>query len=184
MRTFIYGLLIGLLLYAGGVMLWMKTHEKKEKPQEPVIQIVEKNQKIDSLQFCINDLTKQIDSSKTVIKQKNGKIQTQKAELSVYKAYKDSLQMAYDREKTFARCDSLVQAQSIVILSQDSILEELDQEAQEYSKQVYLLGAKTELQEIIIQQQDSTIKDLNCAARWKVENRFWAWLMGWKCQKK
>ena len=181
MRTFIYGLLIGLLVYAGGVALWMKTHEKKEKPQQPVIQIVENDQKIDSLTACIADLNKQIDSSKAVIKQKNSKIQIQKAELTVYKAYKDSLQLAYEREKTFARCDSLVQAQSAVISEQDTIITELDLEAQEYSKQMELLTETKDVQGMIIMQQEATIDNLKCAFKWKVKHKFWAWVMGWKC---
>lgn len=179
MKTFIYGLLTGLLLVAAGVIWYNKTHPPKEP--ETFIQIVENNVKVDSLKWEIQTLNKLLDSAGNVIQRRDGKIIIQRREIAGLKAFKDSAQLAYESEKSLARCDSLVTAQNDVIQAQDSLINELDLEAREYSKQAYLLTHKTELQSIIIQAQDSTIKQLNCAVKWKIEHRFWAWVMGWKC---
>lgn len=179
MKTYLFGLLTGLLLVAAGVIWYSKTRPPKEP--ETVIQVVENNVKVDSLKWEIQTLNKLLDSAGKVIQRRDGKIITQRREIATLKAFKDSAQLAYEREKTLERCDSLVTAQNGVIQAQDSLINELDLEAREYSKQAYLLTHKTELQSIIIQAQDSTIKQLNCAATWKVKHRFWAWVMGWKC---
>jgi len=181
MNRFMYGLLVAIIVVLSAVLAWKFTQKPKVVPGPVVVRLYEDRTKIDSLEKEIWGLNARIDSSTVVAQKFRKQVIIQKKELEGLKAYKDSVEAAYFALKTLQRCDSLVQAQRAVINEQDTLLTALESEAIEYSRQVYLLTVKTDLQDQKIALKDSTIQSLQCAYDWKIQNRFWAWLLGWKC---
>lgn len=182
MNKVVYGVLITIIVLLAGVLAW-KSIQKPVPDPEPVVvvRLFEDRTKIDSLEKEIWGLNARIDSSAVAAQKYSRQVVVQKKELEVLKAFKDSAEMAYNELKSIERCDSLVQAQRAVIIEQDTVLMTLEAEAIEYSNQVGLLERKTVLYEKVIAEKDTTIKNLQCAYNWKIEKRFWAWILGWKC---
>lgn len=181
MRAFFYGFLIGLLIAMGGYIVWNSGED--EKP-DPVVESVENIHKLDSLQYCIDELTAREDSSRIVIETRNRIIINQKKDYSKVKTYADSLEAAYYSDKTIEKCDSTITAKNLVIVSQDSIIKNQDVVIDECSNLVGSLSEKVETQDEIIAEKNSTIAELSCAYDWKIKRKFWAWVLGWKCNKK
>lgn len=184
MNRVAYGVLITIIVLLAGVLAWKSIQKPAPAPNPVVVvRLFEDRTKIDSLAKEIWGLNARIDSSAVAAQKYRRQVVVQKKELEVLKAFKDSAEMAYNELKTIERCDSLVQAQRAVIIEQDTILMALEAEAIEYSNQAALLEIKTGLQDKVIEEKDSTIKTLQCAYNWKIENRFWAWVFGWKCNQ-
>lgn len=181
MRTFVYGLLLGLIVSLVGYIYWEST--KDEPGQDPVIEYVENIHKLDSLQYQINLLTAKIDSSKSAIQKKNTIIVAQKKDLTKVRSYADSLEAVYMGDRTLERCDSIIMAKNEVIVKQDTVIQNQEFIIDECTNQVVWLNEKVYSQDQIIFQKDSTIETLSCAYDWKIRRKFLAWLLGWKCNK-
>lgn len=179
MKTFVAGVLAGVIISLVGYIWWQS---KQEKP-DPVIEYVENIHKLDSLSYIINDLTAKIEGSKVAIEAKNKVIVNQKNEIAEVKTYADSLELAYQNDKSLELCDSVIMAKNSVIESQDTLIVNLEAQTKEYSNQVCLLNETVNTKNQIIFQKDSTIETLNCAYDWKIRRKFWAWVLGWKCSK-
>ncbi len=183
LRVVIFGAVIGIIIALGSVAAYFKLFRKTEKPQQPV-QIVansKEQRRIDSLIFAIQSLNVKIDSSYKVINTKKVVIEVQKKKISDIKNYADSLQSVYLANKTIPGCDSVLHAKDSLIKEKNIVIKQLDDQNKDYSRQVFLLSSKNELQNIMITSKDSTINKLECAYNWKIKHKFLAWFLGWKC---
>lgn len=181
MKLFIYGLLVGLILSLTAYVWHIEKESKKEK--SPIIEYVENIHKLDSLQYKIDELTAKLEGSKIAIESKNKVIVVQKKEIAKVKTYADSLETAYQNDRNLELCDSVIMAKNTVIESQDTLITNLESQTREYENQVCLLAETVKTKDEIILQKDSTIETLSCAYDWKIRRKFWAWLLGWKCNK-
>lgn len=181
MKNALTYILIGICIVLGAILWWNASH--KEKPKEPIIQVLENTYKSDSLQMCINALNLKIDSTSKLIKSRERVITLQRATITDVVSYADSLELAYNNQKTIDRCDSVIAAKNKVISEKDTLIDELDAEAQEYSRQVFQLTDKADKQSQLIKEKDIQIDNLSCTVNWKVRHKFWAWLLGYKCKK-
>jgi hypothetical protein len=182
-RVVVIGVLIGIIIAFGSVAAYIKFFRKTEKPQQPVQIVVnsKEQRRIDSLLFMLNSLNEKVDSTKRAIIFSKKVIQKQKKVISDVQNYADSLECLYKANKTIPRCDSTITAKNSVIKQQKTAIHQLDSVVKDYSRQVYLLDNKVELQSILISSKDSTITQLECAYNWKIKHKFWSWFLGWKC---
>lgn len=180
MKTFIYGLIAGLLLSVGFMVY--KYFDKEPEP-EPVLHVVENLRRVDSLEFVLQQKDSLIEKSDKALQSRERVIKLQRAEIYDVSNYADSLELAYLSDKTIEKCDSMLIAKNKEISEKDTLIDELDLEAREYSDKIVLLVEKVNTQNLLLFEKDKTIDNLNCAASWKVNHRFWAWLLGWKCER-
>jgi len=180
MKTFIYGLISGLLLLVGYIAYQYFSPEPKP---EPVLYVAENLRRVDSLEFTISLKDSLIEKADKALKSRERVIKLQRAKITDVSSYADSLEQAYLSDKTIEKCDSLLYAKNNEIAERDTLIISLDLEAREYSDKIVLLVEKVDTQNLLLFEKDKTIENLNCAASWKVNHRFWAWLMGWKCKQ-
>lgn len=180
MRPYLIGFVLGLLL-SGGIIIYKYFNDKPEK--EIVYTVVENIRKVDSLEFTIalkdSSIVKQeneISNSKLVIKK-------QRKEIIVYTDIADSLEQAYLNDKSIERCDSTLNAKNVLLAEKDTLINDLDNEAQKYSDNIVTLKSKINDQHQLIKEKDVTIQNLSCAMEWKINHKFIAWILGWKCKQ-
>lgn len=108
------------------------------------------------------ELIKQRDS---LIKESEKKLIRQKDitskytnQVSLLKAEVNYFKNKYKEEPTISNCDSIVGSQTETILAQDTVIESLGQEAEEYSRQVYLLKVNSVQKDSTISYQRSYMK--------------------------
>jgi len=101
----------------------------------------------------------------------------------------DSAEERYNRQKTIERCDSTIKHKNIVIRSKDSLINSLDQEAQEYSSLAYTYQCKYAIAQEEVDSKKDLISyyknlntDYNCFLDWKSKHKFWVWLLRAKCK--
>ena len=182
MKLFIYGLLVGLILSLTAYVWWLEN--KSEPENDPVIEYVENIHKLDSLNYVIEELTAKLEGSKIAIESKNKFIVVQKKEIAKVKTYADSLEASYQNDRDIELCDSVIMAKNTVIEAQDTLIISLESKGVEYIKQVCLITETINTKDQVIFEKDSTIETLRCAYDWKIKRKFWAWVLGWKCNKK
>lgn len=113
-------------------------------------------------------------------KRNNAVLKSNIAELEVYA---DSLEgVVY--ASGVGICDSALAAKNSVIEHQKGLIGGLEDEAGLYVQQIAILKEIRKGDSVLIDSQRSTIEGLSCAYDWKIRHKFWAWIMGYKCNKK
>ena len=134
-----------------------------EKQLQQIQPTVNRKMIIDSVNNAARtELIKQRDS---LIKESEKKLISQKNitakytnQVSLLKAEVNYFKNKYKEEPTISNCDSIVESQTETILAQDTVIESLGHEAEEYSRQVYLLKVNSVQKDSIISYQKSYMK--------------------------
>lgn len=99
----------------------------------------------------IKDSEKKLISQKNITSKYTNQVSLLKAEVSYFKN-------KYKENPTISNCDSIVSSQTKTILAQDTKIESLGQEAEEYSRQVYLLKVNSVEKDSTISYQRSYMR--------------------------
>lgn len=179
MKTFILGLIAGIVIGVLGYMLIKK---------DPIVRDAKVIEKITIDKHKTDSLLREISIRDALIaKAKAGALIAQvenaqtKKELVVIKDYADSLEII--THILHPECDSIVFAKNEVIVKQDSLINGLDNEIGYHKEQLKLISEQRTIDTTVIKQQMETINTLSCAYDWKIRHKFWAWLFRWKCKK-
>ena len=99
----------------------------------------------------IKESEKKLISQKNITAKYTNQVSLLKAEVSYFKN-------KYKEEPTISNCDSIVDAQAETILAQDTVIESLGEEAEQYSRQVYLLKVNSVEKDSTISYQKSYMR--------------------------
>lgn len=191
MKNVVFAVIIVLAVFcAGYVTCWLG-----DKPEITELSIKEAKAKykdsIDVVRY--NDSISCFKAGKESEKANTDRIRSEvyklRSENGLIRIVNDTLMSRYKRSNDLKSCDSLVKSQLEEIVGLRAESNELDSEAQSYSKRLFLAERMIVFKDSVISNRDSAnkrkdeyIDKLQCSREWAIRNRFLAWLVGYKCR--
>jgi hypothetical protein len=180
MKDVIIGILLALFLAVSGYCIYLRKHPEQVIVNNTVT--VENQKKVDSLKWVIDGLSSHADTLRMQRNAEHKKSERFRIESSDAWEYADSLEQAYNDNKTISGCDSTISAKNSVISKKNDLITSLDNEAKTYSHELFICNDISEKRALVITKQSEIITESSYYKAWFDNHKFWRWIHGVKCK--